>query len=186
MSEIVTIGRNIERLAGLWPSAGFSTDWIDLFRREFEHRNQYWLAEAMETVKRSKSSHVPELKWFIEEFREIGRRHSAAAREEPQTLEQKAKARAEALERERVEVEAERRNIRRQMEEIHPDGIERIRQAMRESQFLRSLADSLSKPVADWSAIALGQAHAIAVRDGILNTHAATFASAIDFNGDDR
>lgn len=186
MHEPLTIGRNIDRLVGLWPNAGFSTDWIDLFRREFEHSNQDWLVEAMETVKRTKASHVPELKWFIEEFREIGRRLAAMQAAKPTSREEKAKAKAEESERERLEVESERRNIRRHMADIHPESLERIRDTMRRSDFLRCLADSLAKPIEDWSAIALGQAHAIAVRDGLLNTHAATFATSIDFEGDDR
>ncbi len=168
MSEPMTIDRNIERLAGLWPSAGFTHDWMALFRKEFRNANQHWLAEAMESVKRSKASHVPELKWFIEEFREVGRRFSAVARDEPQTLEDRARARAQALERERLEVEAERVEIRRQMASLDGSAIDRIRETMRANRMLSPLATAIAGPVDAWPPFACGMAHAIAVRDGLI------------------
>lgn len=166
MSEPVSLDRNIERLAGLWPSAGFSHDWIALFRKEFRDANQHWLAEAMESVKRSKASHVPELKWFIEEFREVGRRFSAAGRE-PVTLEGKAKAKAEADERERREVEAERQTVLEELSALSPDAIERLRQRMSEIAYLRPFAVASTGPVSEWKPIARGMAWALLHREGM-------------------
>jgi hypothetical protein len=166
MSERVSLERNIERLAGLWPSAGFSHDWIALFRKEFRDANQHWLAEAMESVKRSKASHVPELKWFIEEFREVGRRFSAAGRE-PETLQGKAKARAEAEERERREVEAEHRTVLAELSALPQTTLEELRKRMSEIPYLRPFAAASTGPVEEWKPLARGMAWALLHREGM-------------------
>ena len=167
MSEPLTPQRNLERVLGLWPSAGLTADWKGLFLSRFRDLNQDWLRTAIENVKLAKGSHVPELKWFADEFEQVRRHASSVGRDEPRTLEDRARAKAIALERERDEVEAERMQIRHQMADMHPSAIDQIREAMRKIDFLRTLAKGLDKPVAEWPAFTLGQAHAIAVRDGI-------------------
>jgi hypothetical protein len=167
MSEPLTPQRNLERVLGLWPSAGLTADWKGLFLSRFRDLNQDWLRTAIENVKLAKGSHVPELKWFAEEFEQVRKHAGAVARDEPRTLEDKAQAKAIALEREREEVEAERMKIRRWMTDIPPASLDQIRDAMRRIAFLRTLAKGTERPVAEWPAFTLGMAHAIAVRDGI-------------------
>lgn len=167
MSEPLTPQRNLERVLGLWPSAGLTADWKNLFLSRFRDLNQDWLRTAIENVKLAKGSHVPELKWFADEFEEVRKHASAVARDEPRSLEDKARAKAIALEREREEVEAERMQIRRWMADIHPSALDQIRTAMERIDGLRSLVKSLDKPVSEWPAFTLGLAHAVAVRDGI-------------------
>ena len=167
MSEPLTPQRNLERVLGLWPSAGLTADWKGLFLSRFRDLNQDWLRTAIENVKLAKGSHVPELKWFAEEFEQVRRHASSVGRDEPRTLEDKARAKAIALEREREEVEAERMKIRHWMADLHPAAIDQIREAMRRIDFLRTLAKGTERPVADWPAFTLGMAHAVAIRDGI-------------------
>lgn len=167
MSEPLTPQRNLERVLGLWPSAGLTADWKGLFLSRFRDLNQDWLRTAIENVKLAKGSHVPELKWFAEEFEAVRRHASSVGRDEPRTLEDRARAKAIALEREREEVEAERMQIRHQMADMPPSAIDQIREAMRKIDFLRTLAKGLDKPVVEWPAFTLDQAHAVAVRDGI-------------------
>lgn len=167
MSEPLTPQRNLERVLGLWPSAGLTADWKGLFLSRFRDLNQDWLRTAIENVKLAKGSHVPELKWFAEEFEQVKRHASAVARDEPRTLEDRARAKAIALERDREEVEAERMKIRHWMADLHPSAIDQIREAMRKIDFLRTLAKGTERPVSDWPAFTLGMAHAVAIRDGI-------------------
>lgn len=167
MSEPLTPQRNLERVLGLWPSAGLTADWKNLFLSRFRNVNQEWLREAIENVKFAKGSHVPELKWFLDEFEGIRRHAGSVAREEPQTLEQRAERREQERERERIEVEAERRQIRRTMAGLHASTLDRIRDTMRNTRFLASLCGSLEGEVEAWPDFALGMAHAIAVRDGL-------------------
>lgn len=167
MSEPLTPQRNLERVLGLWPSAGLTADWKGLFLSRFRDLNQDWLRTAIENVKLAKGSHVPELKWFAEEFEQVRKHASAVARDEPRSLEDKARAKAIALEREREEVEAERMQIRRWMTDIHPSALDQIRAAMRRIDFLRGMAKGIDRPVEEWPAFTIGMAHAIAVRDGI-------------------
>jgi len=111
MSEPLTIGRNIERILGLWPSAGLSVDWIDLFRDTFRNLNQEWLAEAINRVKLRRASHVPEMSWFWNEFHEIKRGNSAAGERAAKTPDERAAERAEAFERMRIEAEQDRERM---------------------------------------------------------------------------
>ena len=166
-SERISLERNIERLQGLWPSAGLTYDWIALFRKTFREANQHWLAEAMEEVKKHKSSHVPELKWFIEEFHEVRKRFTATERNEPRNADERARKHAEEAERHRVEVAADRLMIRRQMSSLSPACIDRIKAAM-QGGVLHVLLDGMSGPLDTWPDFSRGMAHAIAVRDGMI------------------
>lgn len=186
MSEPLTPQRNLERVLGLWPSAGLTADWKNLFLSRFRNANQDWLRTAIENVKFAKGSHVPELKWFADEFEEVRRHASAVARDEPQTLEQRAERREQERERDRLEVEAERVKIRHAMANLHGSAIDRIRDTMRNTRFLASLVGSMDGEVSAWPDLALGMAHAVARRDGILDGQPATFAGVTHFAGDDR
>ena len=184
MSEPLTPQRNLERVLGLWPSAGLTADWKGLFLSRFREVNQDWLRIAIENVKLSKGSHVPELKWFVEAFEErraAESRKTLAATAQPKSFEdlldwlrvqqisneERARLKEEWLAREREEVEAERMKIRHWMADLHPSAIDQIREAMRRIDFLRTLAKGTERPVAEWPAFTLGMAHAVAIRDGI-------------------
>jgi len=162
MPEPISLERNVERLAGLWPSAGFSHDWIALFRKEFRDSNQHWLAEAMENVKRTKASHVPELKWFLEEFREIGRRFSGGG-EPAMTREEIARRRAEELERERRIVELDRKADREFLERAGEPRIAAAFDRLERTVF-RDLARHRGKPIDEWTDNARGMV-AAAIRN---------------------
>jgi hypothetical protein len=185
MSEL-TIGRNLERMLGLWPSAGLNSDWRDLFTRQFQNANQHWLQQAIERVKLSKASHVPELKWFVEEFNAIRREHSQSGQAAAKSLEDKAAEKAAWLERERLEIEEANATIRRWLADIHPDTLGRIKDAMGKRAGLRDLVRSLERPVADWNAFTIQTAWAVARKDGLDDSAPATFAGASHHAGDDR
>lgn len=180
----VSIFKNIAKVKALWPSAGLKAEWISLFRREFENKNPVWVDEAIDAVKKQRSSHVPEIKWFVDAFEERraaeSRKTRAATtqpesfeelldwlRSQPISKEERARLKEEWLAREREEVEAERMKIRHWMADLHPSAIDQIREAMRKIDFLRTLAKGTERPVSDWPAFTLGMAHAVAIRDGI-------------------
>lgn len=98
---MTTFGRNTERLKGLWPTAMLPADWLDLWRTTFTNRNQEWLALAMERVKLRYSSHQPEIRWFVEAFREVERdvRDSQRTTEAPTDREAEREADREECER---------------------------------------------------------------------------------------
>lgn len=186
MSEPLTPQRNLERILGLWPSAGLTADWKNLFLRHFREVNQEWLREAIERVKFAKGSHVPELKWFADEFHEVRRHHSSTGQDAAQSLEDKAAARAAWLERETQAIEEANAKIRRWLADIHPDTIGRIKAAMAQRAGLRDLVPSLDKPIAEWNAFTVQTAWAVARKDGLDDTAPATFAGASHDAGDDR
>jgi hypothetical protein len=100
----ITFGRNTERLKGLWPSAMLPSDWLDLWRQTFTHKNQDWLAEAMQRVRLRYSSAQPELRWFVDAFREIEREQRTVERESPDSP-----ARKPTREQEQAECDADYR-----------------------------------------------------------------------------
>lgn len=199
----VSIYSNIAKVKSLWPNAGLKSDFFDLFRREFENSNPAWVNDAIDTVKRQKSSHVPELKWFIEAFqdRKIEEsRKSRIASAPPQSYEEflewvrtqpidnneKARLKAQWLERETKAIEEANAKIRRWLADIHPDTIGRIKAAMAQRAGLRDLVPSLDKPIAEWNAFTVQTAWAVARKDGLDDTAPATFAGASHDAGDDR
>ena len=186
MSEPLTCQRNLERVMGLWPSAGLTADWKGLFLRHFRDANQEWLRDAIERVKFAKGSHVPELKWFAEEFDAIRRQHSNAGRDAAKSLEERAAEKAQEFERERIAIEAANAKIRHWLANIHPDTLGRIKDAMAKRAGLRDLVRSLDKPLADWNAFTIQTAWAVARKDGLDDTAPATFVGASHDAGDDR
>jgi len=198
-----SIYSNIAKVKSLWPNAGLKADFFDLFRREFENSNPKWVDDAIEAVKRQKSSHVPELKWFIEAFQdrklEESRKNRISTqppdsyqeylewlRIQPMSLEDKAAAKAAWLERETKAIEEANAKIRRWLADIHPDTLGRIKDAMGKRAGLRDLVRSLDKPLEDWNAFTIQTAWAVARKDGLDDSAPAAFAGASHDAGDDR
>lgn len=172
MSEPITAQRNLERVMGLWPSAGLTADWKNLFLSHFRNANQDWLRYAIERVKFSKGSHVPELKWFADEFEAIRREHSNTGRQTAKTAAERAAEREAELERDRIEVEAAWVNIRRQMANLSDDAVLRLKTAICRRPLLASLVAGTERPVAEWPTLSLGVAHQIAVEQGLIGGRA--------------
>lgn len=168
MSEPITAQRNLERVMGLWPSAGLTADWKNLFLSHFRNANQDWLRYAIERVKFSKGSHVPELKWFADEFDQIRREHSNTGRQVAKTPAERAAEREAELERERIEVEAAWAKIRRQMADLPADAVMRLKAAICQRPLLASLVAGTDRPIAEWPTLSLGVAHQIAIEQGIV------------------
>jgi hypothetical protein len=110
-----TFGTNTEKLKGLWPTALFPGDWLELFRNTFEGRNQFWVSEALNRVKLRYSSSQPELRWIAEAFREIEREQSAATRAKTET-DNPRKTREDDL----AEVEADHRMMLEELLKLDP------------------------------------------------------------------
>ncbi len=152
MTEVPSFDRNTQRLKALWPHAMFLPDWLDLWREDFQYKNQQFLAEAMADVKRKFSSHQPELKWFHEAFRDRLRASSA-------TVQQPERDRHAELEAELEQLQRDDDMMRRQLLAAGPETWERIRQRLRKG-VLASVADGMQGDPTLWSRWTLGMAWA--------------------------
>ncbi len=149
-NDTTTFGRNTERLKGLWPTAMLPSDWLELWRTTFANRNQHWLSLAMERVKLRYSSHQPEIRWFVDAFREVERDVREAQRSASPTTNREA-----AREAEREECEREHRRMLADLNGMDPftrwEAVDRLRESP-----LRSMLAALNHDPNQWSRFAVG------------------------------
>ncbi len=148
MTEVITFDRNTERLRSLWPNGMFPPDWLDLWREDFRHANQAFLADAMKAVKRQFSSHQPELKWFHEAMRDRLRQDAARAPAERTNPNQH-------LEAMRDEADRDHRMMLREVMAASPETISTVRDRFSRG-VLACLTDGMKGNPAQWPRFTVG------------------------------